>query len=79
MTEIQREAANPTYTDLVYYLVENINANSTPTSAADTVALMLLLNVQQEALILGYIVIIQAEGKLQNFVIQIEDLPCIAL
>jgi len=71
MTNVTRHSSNPVNTDLIYYFVQyyddfvaNSDENDTLalTTAHDTCQLMLSIDIQQAALMLGYVVVTQCQS-----------------
>ena len=71
MTNVTRHSSSPVNTDLVYYFVQyydeflaNSDENDTlaVTTAEDTCQLMLSIDIQQAALMLGYVIVTQCQS-----------------
>ena len=71
MTNVTRHSSSPVNTDLVYYFVQyydeflaNSDENDTlaVTTAEDTCRLMLSIDIQQAALMLGYVIVTQCQS-----------------
>jgi len=71
MTNVTRDSSSPVNTDLVYYFVQyyddfltnsSVNDTLAITAAEDTCQLMLSIDIQQAAIMLGYVVIMQCQS-----------------